>query len=96
MLARPRGALGLASTLLVGAAVGYYLPWIALTRRIAERRKALLIAFPNALDMLVSCLEAGLGLDAALQRLSRELAPTAAPTSNVLARPSAPRGRASM
>ena len=77
LLARPRGALGLASTVLVGAAVGYYLPWIALTRRIAERRKALLIAFPNALDMLVCCLEAGLGLDAALQRLSRELAPTA-------------------
>lgn len=77
LVLHPNSRLGLASTLLVGAAVGYYLPWTALHLSLSNRRKALLQAFPNALDMLVSCLEAGLGLDSAVQRVSRELAPTA-------------------
>lgn len=66
----------LLGVVLVTAAVGYYAPWIALRVARSSRQDTILRAFPNALDMLVSCLEAGLGLDAAIQRVSRELPAT--------------------
>ena len=41
----------------------------------ARRREALGAGFPDALDMMVLCTEAGLGLDAALNRVAAEIAP---------------------
>lgn len=58
---------------LVGAAVGYYLPAIWVTNKLQKRQTDLLKAFPDALDLLVSCVEAGLGLDAAFRRVSEEM-----------------------
>ena len=43
-----------------------------------KRKRILLRSFPDALDLLVSCVEAGLGLDAAFRRVALELE-TAAP-----------------
>ena len=40
-----------------------------------RRREALRLGFPDALDMMVVCVEAGLGLDAALNRVALEIAP---------------------
>jgi tight adherence protein C len=58
---------------LVGAAAGYYLPAIWVTNQYQKRQAELLRAFPDALDLLVSCVEAGLGLDAAFRRVSEEM-----------------------
>lgn len=56
------------------ACAGLFLP-NALVQQRAERRQRLLRnGFPDALDLLVVCVEAGLGLSAALQRVSEELA----------------------
>lgn len=44
-------------------------------RRKAKRRAALRQGFPDALDLMVICVEAGLGLDAALNRVAAEIAP---------------------
>jgi tight adherence protein C len=55
-------------------AVGYYLPAAWLSRRTRERQKALEHGLPDMLDLLVTCVEAGLGLDAAMQRVGAELA----------------------
>ncbi len=60
--------------ILLGVALGYYLPWGVLRASRRSRQAQLLGAFPNALDMLVSCLEAGLGLDAALKEVARAMA----------------------
>jgi tight adherence protein C len=55
-------------------AVGYYTPSAWLSSRIRARQTAIERALPDTLDLLVTCVEAGLGLDAALQRVASELA----------------------
>jgi tight adherence protein C len=52
---------------------GLYLPTLWLSRRIANRQRAIAEGFPDALDMMVVCVEAGLGLDAAFNRVGAEL-----------------------
>ena len=58
---------------LVLAAVGYYLPAQMLQWRIQQRQLALLRPFPDTLDLLVCCVESGLGLDAAFRRVAEEM-----------------------
>ena len=58
---------------IAAAALGYYLPDAVLRLRIQRRQLALLHAFPDALDLLRLCVQAGLGLDAAIERVGREM-----------------------
>ncbi|MGH8509850.1 MAG: type II secretion system F family protein [Gammaproteobacteria bacterium] len=55
------------------SAVAMFLPNIYVSRRTAKRQRSLINGFPDALDLLVTCTEAGLGLNAALQRVGDEL-----------------------
>ena len=57
----------------IGACVGYMLPHFVVNSRIAARQKSLLQPFPDALDLLVTSVEAGLGVDAAFRRVAKEL-----------------------
>nr|WP_227746825.1 type II secretion system F family protein [Paraburkholderia franconis] len=59
--------------LLVLAVVGYYLPNVVLARRIQSRQQSIFEDFPDALDLLTVCIEAGLGLDAALMKVADEM-----------------------
>lgn len=59
--------------LLLLAGIGYYLPNAALAQLIARRQRELFEAFPDALDLMRVCIEAGLGLDAAIERVGREM-----------------------
>ena len=54
-------------------AAGFILPDLWLHRRVRLRRHRLRLALPDALDLLVICVEAGLGLDQAILRVSEEL-----------------------
>jgi tight adherence protein C len=54
-------------------ALGYYAPSVWLSSRVRRRQASIERALPEALDLLVTCVEAGLGLDAALQRVAREI-----------------------
>jgi len=58
---------------LLSAMVGFYLPDFCLTIRIARRKDRIAKGLPDALDLLVVCIEAGMGLDAAINRVSEEL-----------------------
>jgi tight adherence protein C len=58
---------------LLGAGLGYVLPGIALARLAKRRQHRIRLATPDALDLLVVSVEAGLGLDQAIQRVSDEL-----------------------
>ena len=58
---------------LAGGAVFWMLPAGFLRRKIRLRQKEIQIALPDALDMLVICVEAGLGLNQALVRVSEEV-----------------------
>jgi tight adherence protein C len=56
------------------AAIGYLLPDIWLTRAVNRRKKKIQKGIPDAIDLLVICVEAGLGLDQALLRIGQEIA----------------------
>ena len=62
-------ALGIA--LLAGAVFGFYLPVLWLDQLVRQRRAELEAALPNALDVVAISMEAGLGLDRALEQLVR-------------------------
>ncbi len=62
------------AVILIGlGALGYYLPNSVLSRAIDTRQRALLDDFPDAIDLLTVCVEAGLGINAALARVTSEL-----------------------
>jgi tight adherence protein C len=58
---------------LASVAAGFILPDFWLGRKIKSRQLALRLALPDALDLLVICMEAGLGIDQALMYVSQEL-----------------------
>jgi tight adherence protein C len=60
--------------LAIAAAIGLFGPNNILERRVEKRLKKLRDGFPDALDLLVVCVESGLGLSAAIQRVSDEIA----------------------
>ncbi len=59
--------------LLISAALGYYLPNIALKRIATRRRREIFESIPDALDLLTVCVEAGLSLDRALVKVAAEI-----------------------
>lgn len=56
-----------------GALLGLYAPGIIVSSRAEERAKEILNGFPDTLDLLLVCLEAGLGIDAAFSRVGAEI-----------------------
>jgi tight adherence protein C len=59
--------------LVAAALVGFILPELWLTSRVRRRQHRIVIALPDGLDLLVVCVEAGLGLDQAISRVAEEL-----------------------
>lgn len=61
-------------SMIVGAsALGYFLPNLWLMWHIKSRQRELFESFPDALDLMTVCVEAGLALDAALARVGEEM-----------------------
>jgi len=56
-----------------GGFMGFYLPSFILDKKIAKRQDTIRLSLPDALDMMVVSVEAGLGLDQAIQHVAREL-----------------------
>jgi tight adherence protein C len=54
-------------------ATGFYLPSLILWYMRSKRQEAIFLSLPDALDLLVVCVESGLGLDAAMRRVCEEL-----------------------
>ncbi|MCB1908238.1 MAG: type II secretion system F family protein [Rhodocyclaceae bacterium] len=53
--------------------IGFFLPNVILNRLRSSRQRELFESFPDALDLLTICVEAGLSLEAALNRVAREI-----------------------
>jgi tight adherence protein C len=53
--------------------IGFYLPQIALYLLVSARKKDIFLTLPDALDLLVVCVESGLGLDAAMRKVTEEM-----------------------
>ena len=69
------GAPGGVALLLIpfSAVIGAALPFLWLSRRARARQLAIWKSLPNAFDLITTCVEAGLGLDAAFQRVADKL-----------------------
>ncbi len=61
------------SSLLPLATLGYYIPNLALAMLSHRRRREIREALPDAVDLMTVCVEAGLGLDAAMNRSGEEM-----------------------
>ena len=59
--------------LLVGSAIGYYLPNIVLSNAVMKRQREVFETFPDSLDLLTICMEAGLSFDQALGKVANEI-----------------------
>ncbi|MDY3554967.1 type II secretion system F family protein [Gemmata sp. JC717] len=55
------------------AGLGFYLPQLGLYHLRSTRQKEIFLTLPDALDLLVVCVESGLGLDAALRKVTDEM-----------------------
>jgi tight adherence protein C len=75
------GLTKLSSAALIGlfvimALVGFYLPHLWIMVKISGRKQKVAEGFPDALDLMVVCVESGLGLDAAIDKVGEELKTT--------------------
>jgi tight adherence protein C len=60
-------------TMLLLAAVGYYGPNMVLSQLVKARQREIFESFPDALDLMTVCVEAGLGTEAAMMRVADDL-----------------------
>jgi tight adherence protein C len=59
--------------LMLAALAGCYAPNLALRQRLRERTREIFENFPDAADLMLVCVEAGLGLDAAMTKIAEEM-----------------------
>lgn len=67
------GPIGLYMTVAATALLGLYLPSVYIAARADRRQREIINGFPDALDLLLVCVEAGLGLDSAFARVGMEM-----------------------
>src|SRR5258708_6516181 len=70
--------------ILVGAMGGFFGPDLVLTRMTSRRQESIRLALPDALDLLVICMEAGLGIDQAMVRVGAEIRMSSPPLADEL------------
>jgi tight adherence protein C len=64
----------------IGAAyLGMHLPWLFLKNKIGRRQLSIKRAFPDALDLLLICVESGMSVEAAFRRVSQEIGSQSVP-----------------
>ena len=61
---------------MIAALAGLYLPPLVVSAKADRRQEAIINGFPDALDLMLVCVEAGLGLEAAFARVGQEMANT--------------------
>lgn len=71
--AQPPSLLKLYLTCSVLALLGLYLPNLFVQAKADRRREAIVHGFPDCLDLMLVCVEAGLGIEAAMDRVGREM-----------------------
>ena len=56
-----------------GLTLGYYAPNVYISNAAQKRRESIMGAFPDALDLLLICVESGMSIEAAIQKVSQEI-----------------------
>lgn len=70
---QPVGMRDMILSTLIPAAAGYYLPTYWIARRLQTRQQEIVEGFPDALDMMLVCVEAGQSLDQSISRVAKEI-----------------------
>ena len=60
-------------SLLLAAVIGFYLPNMYVSNIASKRQFSIMRAFPDALDMMLICVEAGMSIEVAFQKVGREI-----------------------
>lgn len=68
----------------VGAIFGYYLPSIFLKNMVSRRQESIKKAWSDALDLLLICVESGMSIEPAMQRVAREIGSASVPLAEEL------------
>jgi tight adherence protein C len=58
---------------LAGAGIGFYLPDVFVTNIAQKRQQSIMRAFPDALDLMLICVEAGMAIESALNKVAQEV-----------------------
>ena len=69
---------------LIATYVGMQLPYLFLKNRIARRQMSMRRAFPDALDLLLICVESGMAIEGAFRRVSQEIGTQSIPLAEEL------------
>jgi tight adherence protein C len=69
----------------VGAAIGFYLPDIFVGNMIQRRQQSIMRAFPDALDLMLICVESGMSIETAFTRVAGEIGTQSAELAEELA-----------
>jgi len=64
------------SFVIMAAALGYFLPGLILSRLIKSKMREYRNGFPDFMDLMIVCSDAGMAMEAGIERVSKELAPT--------------------
>ncbi|WP_370338431.1 type II secretion system F family protein [Parvularcula marina] len=56
--------------------VGFYLPQLYVSNAVTKRRQKIQLAFPDSLDLMLICVESGMSIEAAMQKVTEEVATT--------------------
>ena len=77
-------AMARIGTTVVGVVVGYYLPLIILKNMVHRRQESIQRAWSDALDLLLICVESGMSIEPAIQRVAREIGSQSVPLAEEL------------
>jgi tight adherence protein C len=69
----------------VGALLGFYAPDMFVNNMIARRQQSIMRAFPDALDLMLICVESGMSIESAFTRVAAEIGPQSAELAEELA-----------
>lgn len=72
------------AALVVGLVAGFYLPNVFIKNKINRRQLSIKRAWSDALDLLLICVESGMSIEAAMQRVSREIGSQSVPLAEEL------------
>jgi Flp pilus assembly protein TadC len=86
LVVNPTLAPNMKLVVVVGAlAVGFYLPRIWVENLVSKRRQAVMSAFPDALDLLLICVESGMAVEPAFAKVAKEIGPASIELAEELA-----------
>lgn len=68
----------------IGIVLGNYLPFVLLRNLVTRRQASIRRAWPDALDLMLICVEAGMAIEPAMQRVAREIGSMSVPLAEEL------------